>query len=86
MSPSADARALREELAHNPLTVLPAGGGGGPLRAEGLELIGNYAVRVVFSDGHDTGIYSWEYLRQIDPSRSGGGVGGAGGGGAGVNR
>ena len=28
----------------------------------GLEPIGNYAVQPSFSDGHDTGIYSWEYL------------------------
>jgi DUF971 family protein len=27
-----------------------------------LEPIGNYAVQPVFSDGHDTGIYSWSYL------------------------
>ncbi|MGZ5133295.1 MAG: gamma-butyrobetaine hydroxylase-like domain-containing protein [Caldimonas sp.] len=27
-----------------------------------LEPIGNYAVQPRFSDGHDTGIYSWEYL------------------------
>ena len=26
--------------------------------------VGNYAVRLVFSDGHDTGIYSWEILRR----------------------
>lgn len=69
MSPSADARALREEIAHNPLTVLPASSG--ELTATGAELVGNYAVRIIFSDGHDTGIYSWEYLREIDPSRSG---------------
>lgn len=72
MSPSADARHLREQLASNPLTVLPAGGGGGgPLRAVGLELVGNYAVRIEFSDGHSTGIYSWEYLRRIDPAAAG---------------
>jgi len=29
---------------------------------EGLEPIGNYAVQPSFSDGHDTGLYSWEYL------------------------
>jgi DUF971 family protein len=68
MSPSADARHLREQLASNPLTVLPSGGGDGPLRAVGLELVGNYAVRIEFSDGHSTGIYSWEYLRRIDPA------------------
>jgi DUF971 family protein len=27
-----------------------------------LEPIGNYAVKPVFSDGHDSGIYSWDYL------------------------
>jgi DUF971 family protein len=27
-----------------------------------VDPIGNYAVRLVFSDGHDTGLYSWDYL------------------------
>ena len=27
-----------------------------------LEPVGNYAVQPAFSDGHDTGIYSWDYL------------------------
>jgi len=27
-----------------------------------LEPVGNYAVQPTFSDGHDTGIYSWDYL------------------------
>ena len=27
-----------------------------------IEPIGNYAVKLVFSDGHDTGLYSWDYL------------------------
>jgi DUF971 family protein len=27
-----------------------------------LEPVGNYAVKPVFSDGHDSGIYSWDYL------------------------
>lgn len=30
-----------------------------------VEPIGNYAVRIRFSDGHDTGIYSWAFLRQL---------------------
>jgi len=29
---------------------------------EALEPVGNYAVKPVFSDGHDTGIFSWDYL------------------------
>lgn len=28
----------------------------------GLEPIGNYAVQPTFTDGHDTGIFSWDYL------------------------
>ena len=67
-SPSADARALREQLAKNPLTVLPSSANQpGPFAATGAELVGNYAIRIRFSDGHDTGIYSWDYLREIDP-------------------
>ncbi len=27
-----------------------------------VEAVGNYAIRPTFSDGHDTGIYSWDYL------------------------
>lgn len=30
-----------------------------------IEPIGNYAVRLVFSDGHNTGLYSWLYLHEI---------------------
>lgn len=29
---------------------------------KGLEPVGNYAVQPSFSDGHDTGIFSWDYL------------------------
>ena len=32
---------------------------------ESIEQVGNYAVKLKFSDGHDSGIYSWEYLREI---------------------
>jgi DUF971 family protein len=28
----------------------------------GLEPVGNYAVQPTFSDGHESGIYSWDYL------------------------
>lgn len=30
-----------------------------------LETVGNYAIRILFDDGHDTGIYSWAYLREL---------------------
>lgn len=68
-SPSADSRELRAEQERNPLIVIPGGRSSGPLVALGAELVGNYALRVRFSDGHDTGIYTWEYLWSIDPTR-----------------
>jgi DUF971 family protein len=30
-----------------------------------LEPVGNYAIRIAFDDGHDTGIFSWDYLHQL---------------------
>ena len=30
-----------------------------------IEPVGNYAVRLVFDDLHDTGIYSWDYLHEL---------------------
>ncbi len=30
-----------------------------------VEPTGNYAIRIIFDDGHDTGIYSWRYLREL---------------------
>jgi DUF971 family protein len=32
-----------------------------------LSLVGSYAIRVDWSDGHNTGIYTYEYLRKICP-------------------
>ncbi len=34
-----------------------------------IELVGNYAIRIVFDDGHDTGIYAWDYLRELGEQR-----------------
>ncbi len=30
-----------------------------------VEPVGNYAVRLIFSDGHSTGLYTWTYLLQL---------------------
>ncbi len=30
-----------------------------------MEPVGNYAVRIVFDDGHDTGIFTWDYLHTL---------------------
>jgi len=34
-----------------------------------VEPVGNYAVRLVFSDGHDTGLYSWDFLYSLGESQ-----------------
>lgn len=31
----------------------------------GIDPVGNYAVKLIFSDGHETGIYSWETLYEL---------------------
>ena len=33
-----------------------------------VEPVGHYAIRIVFDDRHDTGIYSWSYLRELGDS------------------
>ena len=37
----------------------------GPSTSAELEPVGMYAVRPTFSDGHNTGIYSWDYLHKL---------------------
>ena len=34
-----------------------------------VDPVGNYAVRLTFSDGHNTGIFSWSYLRRLGEER-----------------
>jgi ATP-binding protein involved in chromosome partitioning len=34
-----------------------------------LKPVGNYAVRIVFDDGHDTGLYAWSYLQTLHAER-----------------
>lgn len=46
-------------------------GGNGPknftgVTIKGWELQGNYALRPLFSDGHSSGIYSWDYLKNLE--------------------
>ena len=30
-----------------------------------IELVGNYAIKLLFDDGHSTGIYTWQYLHEL---------------------
>jgi len=57
-TPSAEARG------HGPgQEVLQVGKRG--VRIDRIEPVGNYALRLVFSDGHDTGLYSWDILHGL---------------------
>jgi len=35
-----------------------------------IEPVGNYAVKLVFDDGHDSGLYSWDYLHTIGENQA----------------
>lgn len=45
--------------------ILKKDPGMGPPRAIGAKLVGNYALHLEWSDGHDTGIYDFRYLRSL---------------------
>ena len=34
-------------------------------KIKNIEIVGSYAIQITWQDGHDTGIYSWEYLRTL---------------------
>ena len=57
-SPSAEVKG------HGPgQEVLVTGKSGVGIRA--IEPVGQYAVKLVFDDGHDTGLYTWKYLYEL---------------------
>ena len=57
-SPSADVRGHSPEQA-----VLQTGKE--RVNIKDIEAVGNYAVKLVFDDGHDTGLYTWDYLYEL---------------------
>jgi DUF971 family protein len=61
-SPSAEVRG------HGPGQEVPQLGKE-DVKITAIEAVGNYAVKLVFDDGHDTGIYSWDYLYELGENR-----------------
>ena len=57
-SPSAEVRGHSEQE-----RVLQAGKKNVGIKA--IEAIGNYAIRITFDDGHDSGIFAWDYLYEL---------------------
>ena len=62
-SPSAQTRGERDIFGHLYGGEAPQNYVG--VEATGWERIGNYAIRFEFSDGHRTGLYSYDLLRQL---------------------
>jgi ATP-binding protein involved in chromosome partitioning len=58
MSPSAEVQG------HTPSQRVTVGGKRN-VKIRSLEPVGNYAVRISFDDGHDTGLYAWDYLERL---------------------
>ena len=38
-------------------------------RVTGVEPVGNYALRLLFDDGHNTGLYTWSLLHELGRDR-----------------
>ena len=72
MCPCAQCKVVREDQKKRKslLTILP-GNYSGPITALAAERVGNYAIRIDWSDNHGTGIYSFQYLREICPCAGG---------------
>lgn len=58
LTPSAEARG------HNGVGGRTVSGKAG-VRIAGVEPVGNYAIKLIFDDGHSTGIYTWDFLRGL---------------------
>ncbi len=62
--PCAKCKEDREQAKKSLLRVLP-GNYTEDLRIASAELVGNYAIKLQWTDGHDLGIYSFVFLRQL---------------------
>ena len=62
LSPSAEVQGHSREQR---VTV----GGKTDVTVTAVDAVGNYAVRLTFADGHNTGIFSWAYLRRLGEER-----------------
>ena len=62
---------------HSPSAEVRGHGGSGAILQTGkrgiaitnIEPTGNYALKISFSDGHDTGLYNWNYLHDLSVNR-----------------
>lgn len=69
--PCATCKTHREEQSKKKslLNILP-GNYSGEIHVIAAEMVGNYAIRIDWSDDHGSGIYSFQFLREISPQKS----------------
>ncbi len=66
MCPCAKCKEERaEKAARKPLLNVLPGNYVGELSIIGVDMVGNYALKIEWSDQHDTGIYTFAYLREL---------------------
>jgi DUF971 family protein len=65
--PCAACRSEKEEARKNPFRVLPAGQRPASAGISDIQGVGTYGLQFTWNDGHSTGIYTLEYLREICP-------------------
>lgn len=63
--PCATCRTEREQQRSNPLQILKSDPTG--VRVTTARLVGNYAIQFDWSDGHNTGIFEFRFLRSLSP-------------------
>ena len=55
----------RQDTAAEPLLPVLSAAEAAPLKIAGMEPVGHYAYSIKFSDGHDTGIFQLDLLREL---------------------
>src|SRR5262249_50953931 len=65
--PCAGCRTAREEARKNPFRVLGPDARPPVYRIVDVDAVGRYGMKPVWADGHATGIYTFDYLREICP-------------------
>ena len=62
------ARCQSEQSDKNPLRLLPTDPFSKNLTLVDIQRVGRYAIRLIWADGHKTGIYTFEFLRSLQPN------------------
>ncbi|MHC5111165.1 MAG: DUF971 domain-containing protein [Planctomycetota bacterium] len=68
--PCATCRTERDAAIANPLKILAADPT--TITATNAKMVGNYAIQLFWSDGHQSGIFDFKFLRQLSDERAGG--------------